>query len=849
MSTSDKPKFYLGREYDVKKNRVTDKPVLYDARHLTTHAVILGMTGSGKTGLGIIMLEEALLQGIPTLILDPKGDITNLLLTFPALSADEFAPWVNVEGARQREMSVEEYAAEEAAKWRKGLAEWDITTERIEQMRERAQFTVFTPGSESGQPVDVLHFFDSPALDWDEEEEALRERIGGIVSALLGLVGIEADPLQSKEHILMARIVEHVWRAGDELNLPTLIRLLQKPPFQQVGVFELETFFPEKERFELARSLNNLIAAPGFEAWQEGTPLDVETLLHAADGRPQASVFYLAHLNDAQRMFFVTLFLEAARDWLREQSGSTSLRALIYFDELFGYFPPYPKNPPSKAPLLALIKQGRAAGLGIVLSTQNPADLDYKGLTNAGTWAVGSLRAERDKERVMEGLEGAIAEAGAKMNRRTVEQALSALKSRVFLFHDIHAGKPFFFHTRWAMSYLCGPLTRKQVRKLAGGQGGKRARKQESKEAGGQGDKEAGGQGDRGTRGRGDKGTGKRGETEGLNAVPPTLPPDVPQVFLPPTVTFEWALREYEERSGQKTLVQERQMVYFPRLLALGTVRTLDRKRDVDTSQSVARLVQVGAENGPVDWDTGAATVSQDDLSPRPLGEGVYAAVSSALARPRALKRLEKDFADYLYYNTRVTILYNPALKLYSRVGESQRDFRSRCEEEARRRRDLELKKARDKMDQRMARVQQKLRREQRELASDQEELEARKREELLSLGESAFNLLTRRRSSSIVSRASRKHTLSKKAQAEVEESKAAIEDFEQQLEDLKAQWEEQADEINDRWADTLDENQEFEVKPRRSDVTVEFCGLAWAPTWQVTLHDGQQIELPARAE
>lgn len=835
MSTSDKPKFYLGREYDVKKDRVTGKPVLYDARHLTTHAVILGMTGSGKTGLGIIMLEEALLQGIPTLILDPKGDITNLLLTFPELSAGDFAPWVNVEGARRREMSVEEYAAAEAAKWRKGLAEWDITAERIKQLREQAQFTVFTPGSEAGQPVDVLHFFDPPALDWDEEEEALRERIGGIVSALLGLVGVEADPLQSKEHILLARIVEHVWRAGEELNLPTLIRLLQNPPFQQVGVFELETFFPEKERFDLARLLNNLIAAPGFEAWQEGTPLDVETLLHGSDGRPQASVFYLAHLNDAQRMFFVTLFLEAARDWLREQSGSAGLRALIYFDELFGYFPPYPKNPPSKTPLLALIKQGRAAGLGIVISTQNPADLDYKGLTNAGTWAVGSLRAERDKERVMEGLEGAIAEAGAKMNRRTVEQALSALKSRVFLFHDIHAGKPFFFHTRWAMSYLCGPLTKKQVRKLAKGQGGRGAEEQRSMGAGGQ--RSAG------TEERGSAGA------EGLNAAPPTLPPDVPQVFLPPTVTFEWALREYEERSGKKTLAQERQMVYTPRLLALGTVRMLDRKRDVDTSQSVARLVQVGAGSAQVDWDAGAVTVSQDDLSPHPLGEGVYAAVSPALARPRDLKRLEKDFADYLYYNTRVTILYNPALKLYSGVGESQRDFRSRCEEEARRQRDVELKKARHKMEQQMARVQKKLRREQRELTADQDELEARKREELLSLGESAFNLLTRRRSSSIISRASRKHTLSKKAQADVEESEAAIEDFEQQLEDLKAQWEEQADEINDRWADTLEESEEFEVKPRRSDVAVEFCGLAWAPTWQVTLHDGRQIELPARAE
>ncbi|MEA3342435.1 MAG: DUF87 domain-containing protein [Chloroflexota bacterium] len=829
-------KLYLGREYDLEKGTITDQSVLYDAHHLTTHGVILGMTGSGKTGLGIIWLEEALLQDIPVLILDPKGDIANMMLTFPNLCAEDFAPWVDVEGARRRGVSVEEYAAGEAGKWREGLAEWGISGERIGQLRQAAQFTIFTPGSEMGQPVDVLHFFDAPDLDWDEEEERLRERIGGICSALLGLVGVKADPLQSKEHILLARIFEHVWRAGEQIDLPALIRLIQKPPFKQVGAFELETFFPEKERFTLARSLNNLIAAPGFENWQEGTPLDVETLLYADDGRPRASIFYLAHLNDAQRTFFITMFLEAARDWLRAQSGSTGLRALIYFDEVFGYFPPYPKNPPTKTPLMALIKQGRAAGLGVVLSTQNPADLDYKGLTNAGTWAVGSLRAERDKERVLEGLEGAIAEAGETMDRRSVDRALGALESRVFLLHDIREGPPLFFHTRWAMSYLCGPLTRKQVRRLAEGQG--------DEETGRQGDGKTGGQGDRETEGQEVQGGGKVAD---LNATPPTLPPDVPQVFLPPTVTFELALRGYEEESGQSVLAQERRLVYAPRLLALGAVRMLDRKRGVDAHESVARLVQVGEGTGTVDWDAGRVVVDQKELSPRPLGEGVYAPVDAMLARPRELKRLGKDFADYVYYNTSTTILYNPALDLYGEVGESRRDFRVRCEKEARRELDAELKKARGRAEKKMERVQKKLRREQRELTEDQAEVEARKREELLSLGESAFNLLRGRRSSSVISRAGRKRRMSRRAQADVEESEAEIEDMEGQLEDLKAQWEEQAAEISDLWADKLEDLDEFEVKPRRADVTVEFCGLAWAPAWQVTLENGRRVELPAR--
>ncbi len=902
MSASDqRGKLYLGREYDLQRGAVTERPVLYDPRHLTTHGVLLGMTGSGKTGLGVVLLEEVLLEGIPALILDPKGDIANLLLTFPALDAKDFTPWVDVEGARRRGMSVEAYAAQEARKWREGLAEWDIAGERIARLRQAAQFTIFTPGSEAGQPVDVLHFFDNPNLDWDEHEEALRERIGGIVSALLGLVGVAAEPLQSPEHILMARIIEHVWRAGKRLDLPTLIRLLQRPPFQQVGVFELETFLPEKDRFKIARSLNNLIAAPGFEDWREGTPLDVGELLYAGDGRPRASVFYLAHLDDEPRTFFITLFLEAVRDWLRAQSGTTDLRAVVYFDEVFGYMPPYPANPPTKAPLMALIKQGRAAGLGVVLATQNPADLDYKGLTNAGTWAVGSLRAERDKERVLEGLEGAIAEAGAALDRRALDRALGALKPRVFLFHDIHreenGGAPLFLHTRWAMSYLRGPLTRKQVRAVAGkGQDGTTARHEDAEaestlpEMEGGGPASSGmGEGENDER-MGDEGAFASSESvvarsaaraevafaepsealppmdsldadvpdaravgrgrsvrSGLADGPPALPPEVPQVFLIPTVTFEWAVRGYEEDTGQLLLVGERRLVYTPHLLALGTVRMLDRSRGVDHRETVARLLWPDEGVLGVDWDEGRAFVSEDDLSSQPPGDGLYAPVPPILARPRDVKRLEKDFADYLYHNESLAIWHNPALKLYGAVGESRRDFRIRCQREALRGRDDELRTARARVEKQMARLQKRLRREERELTVDREELDARKREELLTLGESALNLLSGRRPSYMISLASRKRTLSRKARADVRESLEAIDDLEEQLEWLAEEWQEQAEMITARWADTLEEVGEIVVAPRRSDVAVEFCGLAWVPTWRITLEDGRLLDLPAR--
>jgi hypothetical protein len=829
-ASSERGMLYLGNAYDLKKSQITKEPLLYKARHLTTHGVILGMTGSGKTGLGIILLEEILLQGLPVLILDPKGDIANLLLTFPELRPEDFQPWVDVEGARRKGMSVEEYAAKEAEKWREGLAGSGITGERIAQLRQAAQLTIFTPGSGAGQPVDVLHFFDTPDLDWEEHEEALRERVGGIVSALLGLVGVEADPLQSPEHILLARIIEHAWRAGDQVDLPKLIRLLQKPPFKQVGVFELETFFPEKDRFALARTLNNLIAAPGFEEWQEGVPLDVETLLFTEDGRPRASIFYMAHLDDAQRLFFITLFLESVRDWVRAQSGTTDLRALLYFDEAFGFFPPYPRNPPTKTPLLALIKQGRAAGLGVVLATQNPADLDYKGLTNAGTWAVGALRAERDKERVLEGLEGAVAEAGSEMNRSSLDDALGALKPRVFLLHDIREGAPVFFHTRWAMSYLRGPLTRQQVRELTAAEPALAPAALEGAAAAAAAEERP-----------------PEAVPEGLSATPPTLPPDVPQVFLPPTTTFEQALRAREQQTKRSALAKDWRLVYVPRLLALGAVRLLDRKRDVDHQESVARLIPVLEGSLGVDWEEGEARVSRDDLLSKPMGEGLYEPVPAELARARDLKGLSKDFSDYLYYNTSVTVLYNPALDLYGGVGETKRDFRVRCGEEAQEQREAELKKARAAFDKKIDAVNKKLRREQRELKTDEADLAARKRDEVLGIGESAINLLAGRRTSSALSKASRKRRMTQQAKADVEESIEAIEDLEGQLQALEAEWEDQTAEIEDAWADKLEEIEAFEVKPRRADVEVEFCGLAWTPVWRVMLEDGRRVDLPAR--
>jgi hypothetical protein len=410
--------FYLGKTFDLATGQVqADQPVLYDAKDLTTHAVVLGMTGSGKTGLCVDLLEEAAIDGIPALVIDPKGDIGNLLLTFPKLAASDFRPWIDESEATRKGLSPDDFATQTALNWKSGLAQWGQDGARVQRLRDAVDMAIYTPGNTSGRPLQILRSFSAPPQAILDDASALRDRILSAVSGLLGLMGLSADPIQSREHILLSNILDRAWREGRSLDIAGLIMEIQKPPFERIGVFDLEAFYPAKERFGLAMALNNLIASPGFSAWMEGEPLDIQRLLFTADGRPRVSVLSIAHLSDAERMFFVTILLNEVVAWMRAQSGTSSLRALLYMDEIFGYFPPT-GNPPSKTPMLTLLKQARAFGLGCVLSTQNPVDLDYKGLANAGTWMIGRLQTERDKMRVIEGLEGVLASAGRNLRPR-----------------------------------------------------------------------------------------------------------------------------------------------------------------------------------------------------------------------------------------------------------------------------------------------------------------------------------------------------------------------------------------------------------------------------------------------
>ncbi len=454
MATQDFEKlgvFYLGRLYDLPRQKSREEMLLYDCKDLVTHAVCVGMTGSGKTGLCIGLLEEAAIDGIPAIVIDPKGDLSNLLLTFPDLQPADFAPWINQDDARKMGLSPRDFAAQQSAFWKKGLAEWAQDGRRIGRLQQAADFSIYTPGSNAGIPVSILKSFAAPDRGTSQDVELLRDRISGTAATLLSLLGIEADPLLSREHILISTILNSAWKQGQDLDLKALIQRIQAPPVNRVGVLDLESFYPSKERFGLAMRLNNLIAAPGFEAWLEGEALDIDCILRMPGGKPRLSIFSIAHLSDPERMFFVALLLNQMLTWVRKQSGTTSLRALLYMDEIFGYFPPV-SNPPSKIPLLTLLKQARAFGLGVILATQNPVDLDYKGLANTGTWFIGRLQTDRDKSRVLDGLEGAAASSSSQFDRQKMEQTLAGLGNRIFLMNNVHEDHPVGFEKRLTLA-------------------------------------------------------------------------------------------------------------------------------------------------------------------------------------------------------------------------------------------------------------------------------------------------------------------------------------------------------------------------------------------------------------
>ena len=837
--------FYLGKEYDLANKKLLDIPINYDARDLTTHAVCVGMTGSGKTGLCLDLLEEAALDNVPALLIDPKGDITNLLLTFPDLLPEDFLPWINADDARRKGLTPEEFAAAQAKLWSDGLASWDQGGDRIRALKASADFAIYTPGSESGLPVSIMSSFNSPGLDWDTESETLRERIQGTVSALLGLAGIDADPVRSREHILLSTLLEDAWRRNESMDLAKLITSVQKPPFQQVGVLNLEAFFPEKDRFGLAMALNNIIASPSFAAWLKGDPLDIPSLLYTPEGKPRHSIFYIAHLSEAERMFFVTILLETFISWMRSQPGTTSLRALVYMDEVFGYFPPS-ANPPSKRPMLTLMKQARAFGCGIMLTTQNPVDLDYKGLTNAGTWFIGKLQAERDKARLLAGLQSAMAEAGSLSDTRVLDKLISSLDSRVFLLHNVNEDEPVVFQTRWAMSYLRGPLTRQQVKQLMA-------------------DRKPAAPAAPARRTAGETGTtastaGTAFATEvaaaesvtgagpaGVSNIPPIAPPGVNQVFLPVTIRESESLRVLESKMGSRITATNQQLVFQPALVGLASVAFADRKLGLDETQELALMLPLDPDARSVDWrNAQPVELNERQLETQPPRDALFAGgIPASVSAARGLTKMATDLTDHLYRNQAFTLLYNPALKLYAAPDEDERDFRARCQLVAREKRDELVDDIRKKYDVKLQRLADRKAKEEEDLSDSKAQLTGRVGEEILSGLDSVaglFGLFGRRKSVSSLSKVATKRRITAKAQANIDKTKAEIERLEEDLATLESDMEAEMSEATEEWTQAAEQIEEVKVTPRKSDIDVHLVTLAWMPSWEVSYQDNRGL-------
>ena len=639
--------FYLGAQYDLKKSQITENLVNYDARDLTTHAVCFGMTGSGKTGLCVGLLEEAALDKVPAIIIDPKGDITNLMLQFPNLQPQDFKPWINPDDARRKGKTIDEYAQLTADLWRKGLGDWGIESTRIKALQESADFKIFTPGSDAGIPISLLSSLAAPKLSFDDNSEIIIEQITGTVAALLELVGVDADPVRSREAILLSTIFEYFWRKNQNLDLAKLISSIQKPPVRKLGVFDVDTFYPEKDRFELAIAFNSLIASPNFQSWLKGQSLDIDGLLYTDEGKPRHCIFYLAHLSERERMLFVTLLLEKVLIWVRGQTGTTSLRALLYFDEVFGFMPPV-AEPPSKRPLITLLKQARAFGLGCVLVTQNPVDIDYKGLTNTGTWFIGKLQTERDKKRVLDGLRGVASQTGIDTNNYS--DLISSLSSRVFLYHNVHENEPVVFYTRWVMSYLRGPLTRPQVKQLMTN----RKKLTTTPET---------------TTPQPSINIKHSIIEEGLSRSPPTLSPEIPQVFLPLEISENGVKQSLTQKFGQNVSIERIQLRYKPTIFGSGTVHFLDSKQSIDKQIEKSLIIEDFEGKSFVDWKTSKQSqLGHTDLlntkDQLPDKESFFELPPELANSPAEFKKLSKDIKDFLYYNSVLKLKMNEELEV-----------------------------------------------------------------------------------------------------------------------------------------------------------------------------------------
>lgn len=793
--------FYLGKEYDMDANARSENLLLYDSKDLCTHAVVVGMTGSGKTGLCVSMLEEAAIDRIPSIVIDPKGDISNLLLSFPNLTPEEFRPWVD-EGQADREgISPEVFATNEAEKWKAGLESWGQDAARIRMMRDTVDMRVYTPGATIGRPLTILKSFNCPSPEVVADADMFADMISAASSGLLSLLGIDADPIRSKEHILISNILNTTWSKGQNLDLGALISKIQKPPFERVGIMELDSFYPAKERSELAMTLNNLLASPSFSNWMMGEPIDIKRMLHTPEGKPCVSIISIAHMTEKERMFFVTILLNEVLSWTRTQAGTSSLRAILYMDEVYGYFPPT-ANPPSKRPMLTLLKQARAFGLGCVLATQNPVDLDYKGLSNAGTWFLGRLQTERDKARVIEGLEGASSQAGSEFDREAMERTLAGLGNRVFLMNNVHEDHPVVFETRWAMSYLRGPLTRDQLQSIT-----------ESDPTYDPAAIEA----------------AKVRPGAAAEAAQPVVAKVSQQELVPSDIDQFFVAVNARVGDGQR-------LVYRPMLIGEGRLHYVRVGYKVDKWMERRFLASVSGGELPDEiWDGAEPLVEALEMDRRPEEDAEFAELPVDLQKAKNYKTWEKELKEFLYRKQNLTVYKCAELKKYSEPGEELGDFKVRMEQAVSEKRDEAKEKLTKKYASKFSTLRDRIRRAEDKVEVQEEQYQQARVSGMLSVGTTLMGALFGRKTFS-VSNARRAGTSmrafgrSNKEKSDIERAKDDLEEVIIKYEDLEKEFEQDLEELEEKLSVDNMEFEELSLPPRKSDISIEDFGVCWMP-------------------
>lgn len=768
--------FYLGKDIDSESMKPTEALTLLKNKNFTTHAAIIGMTGSGKTGLGIGLIEEAIIDNIPSIIIDPKGDMGNLCLTDPTFNPKSFEPWVKDEASAKGE-ELTSYAQKVATNWEKGLEEWGQKRERVEKFSTVTK-TIYTPGSSSGLSINILASLEAPSAEVMDDSDTLASFLKSTVSSLLSLIDIEADPINSKEYILLAKIILDSWSEGKDITIEELIGSVINPPFKKVGVLPFDSYYPQSERFKFATKFNAVIASPSFSSWLQGDTLDIQRLLYDEDGKAKIAIFSIAHLNDNERMFFVTLLLNKYIAWMRHQGGTTALKTILYMDEIFGFFPPT-KNPPSKEPMLLLLKQARAYGVGVILSTQNPVDLDYKGLSNIGTWFIGRLQTAQDIDQIIDGLEGKV---GSSFNKNEIKKLLSSMPKRTFLLKSSHLDDIRLFTTRWVMSYLKGPLQKQEIATLMTEQ--------------------------------------KEQNASTSQTVEPATLDDVEYESFN---TLESSIKQYYEFNTQE------EKYFQPTIAASFEVGFFNQSRAIDEKSGSKLSLQLNHRDSDLDWLS--ATLEEEDYSrfPRELPTGAkLGKLPSFIHNDRGLRKAKKSLEEMLYQEKKLELYRCKSPKLESKPYESIGDFKVRLQDMLNNKKEQAIETLKERYAKKEQTLQDRLALAQERVEKEESDVSSKTTDMMISAGMAVIGALFGSRSTSKIGTTLSKGSRILKEKGDVDRAKERVQMSQSKIDDLIDELEEKVDVLEAKYLLDSETIETFAIKPRRSDISVKDIAIVW---------------------